>query len=224
MADDRFDRLTRVLASPHSRRSLLGLILGSTGGAASRAPAALAKPDDKVTVCILDVTAFAYNPKLLPAPAAEAQVTSGKAVYPIVTSDDFCAEPCGPSCQRCPQRLPSHTCTKCVNGECTCPDSEAGAISFSGGQEGTAPLVGTSYQIFNYDDTTQTIGGTALSGVQAVTDATTGIVVFGPFPGDAPVCVKEVATPPGYSLIGHDFACLHLGCGHQFLWDFRHEP
>lgn len=38
------------------------------------------------------------------------------------------------------------------------------------------------------------------------------------------VCLREMVTPPGYTMIGPGFACLHLGCGHSFPWDFRHEP
>jgi hypothetical protein len=228
MNDDRFDYLTRVLASPNSRRTMLKLLAGSTltgAIAASQPPAALAKPDEKVTICFWNADTFEYSPKYLPPPAAKVFVDQGKADYAIDTDyDTYCAFPCGPDCLICQQRPVTHTCNKCIGGVCTCPDADAGTFSFQGGPEGTTPLLGTSYQIFNYDETTQTIGAIALSGVQTVTDAATGIVVFGPYPGDAPVCIREVSTPAGYTLIGHDFACLHLGCADQFLWDFRHNP
>ena len=224
MGYDRFDDLSRCLASTTSRRVILKTVIASIGGAitAVRAPAALAKPD-KVTVCVLPPGEFLYTPKQLPPAAAQAQVNSGKAIYPIVTSDDFCPEGCGPECLHCPQTEIGGVCTKCVNGQCTCPDSEAGTFSYQGGQDGTTPLLGTQYQIFNYDTSTLMIGNIPLSGVQTVTDAT-GVVVFGPFPGDSSVCIKEVGTPAGSTLIGPNYACLHLGCGHQFLWDFRHDP
>jgi hypothetical protein len=186
-----------------------------------RQQATLAKSGKKVVVCVHDPQTV-FTPKALPPPAAEAQVISGKAVYPVMNSDDFCAFPCGPQCLLCPQ-LPSSVCTKCVDGACTCPDSEAVARSVQGGLDGSAPLLGTSYQVFNYDTSTQTIGGIALSGIEIVTDPT-GKVAFGPYPGDSSVCVKEMGTPSGYTLIGHDYACLHLGCGHTFIWAFYHEP
>jgi hypothetical protein len=222
MAEHRFDHLARTLATSTDRRSLLGfLVVALPGGAlAARHQGAFATPD-KVPICV--TKDGGYTPKALPPPAAQAQVNSGKAVYPLMNSDDFCAFPCGPECLACPQRLPSHTCTKCVNGECTCPDSHAVAWSVQGGLGSTTTLLGSSYQAFNYDESTQTIGSIALSGVQTVTDPS-GRVSFGPFPGDAPVCLREVATPAGYTVIGHDFACLHLGCGHEFVWDFAHEP
>ena len=228
MLRDRVDDLARLLASTTNRRALLrsmaasgiagAVVAARPGGARSRPAAA----NDKVVVCVWHA-GEGYTPKLLPSPAAETFVAHGKALYPIQTSDDYCAFPCGPQCLSCPQRLPSHVCTLCVDGACVCPPSAIWVTSLQGGVGGTAPLLGTKYQVFNYDESTLTIGGTPLSGVEEATDAT-GIVVFDGFPGDSSACVKEVETPAGYAVVGFDFACLHLGCGHEFVWPFYHEP
>jgi hypothetical protein len=228
MHPDRFDNVLRLLASTKSRRSLLKALVasGMTGAiAAARQNSALAKPPadkEKVEICVWDADSAQYTPTFLPPAAADALVDHDKALYPVQNSDDPCAFPCGPQCLLCPQ-LPSHTCTICVDGECTCPPCDIWAMSFQGGWDGTVPLLGTKYQMFNYDESTQTIGSIPLSDIKEVTDAT-GIVVFADFPGDGEFCVKEVETPAGYTVLHADFACLHLGCGGFVAYDFHHEP
>ena len=97
------------------------------------------------------------------------------------------------------------------------PAPVAVGVSFHADRGGLARAVHVSHRQY------RTRHHNALVTVE-FTDRASPVVVFGPFPGDAPVCIKEVVTPAGYTVLHSDFACLHLGCADQFLWDFRPRP
>lgn len=219
-----FDSLTRLLASTDDRRSLLKRVaVAAIGGslAAARAHDSLAQSTaKKVEICIWDGDIQEYVPKYLPPPAANTFVDHGKAFYPIQTSDIGCDRPCGPQCLSCGQIPPYSYCTKCVDGACTCAPSTFGAVSTQGGAAPTTwtPLLGTTYQVYSADQSTP------LTGVKEVTDPEGSVVFDETFPGNAVVCMREVETPVGYTLLGDEWHCLALGCGDRFMVNFSHTP
>jgi hypothetical protein len=117
----RFDRLTRRLATRITRRTALrGALVSSTAVVMTRAGGAIAAPVDKVSICHLDKDTGAYT--LIS--------VNGNALNAHLAHGDFSPYACdgGLSCEACPTTLAP--IINCAQRDFTCP---TGATSFDPG-------------------------------------------------------------------------------------------